>query len=428
MGSSGASGIWIVVAIVGGLLYLVFDAARYFSQQLGAVRLRRLAGDAEDGETQGRWTRYDVENFHLVSGALLQIALTLAVAATIAALDRPERTIGEAALVALAIWIPVVMLWKFILTFVPEDASEFIVRGIIPLSHFFYYLFWPVLFPLRTLVARFDRVDEMHEENEEPTDAEVQAYIDVGEEEGILEPAEGKLLQSIVDFGDRVAREIMTPRIDVLAFEAKRPIVELERLFSESKYARIPIYLDSIDQITGIVHIKDLFDAVVKKEEKSAADIARAPYVVSESKSISDLLRELQSEHGQMAVVVDEYGGTAGIITIEDILEEIVGDIADEHEEEEPTIVDLGDDHYLVSGLLRVDMLEDRLDADLQGENYETVAGLIFTTLGRIPVVGSTVKKNGWIFEVDRADRKRIYRVKVSRDPEWNIEREEDVE
>jgi len=428
MGSSSASGVWIVVAIVGGVLYLVFDAARYFSQQLGAVRLRRLAGDAEEGEREGRWTRYDVANFHLVSGALLQIALTLGVAATIAAFDRPDRTLGEAALVALAIWIPVVMLWKFILTFVPEEASEFIVRGIIPISHFFYYLFWPVLFPLRSLVARFDRVDETEEEDEEPTDAEVQAYIDVGEEEGILEPAEGKLLQSIVDFGDRVAREIMTPRIDVLAFEAKRPIVELERLFSESKYARIPIYRDSIDQITGIVHIKDLFDAVVKKEEKSAADIARAPYVVSESKSIADLLRELQSEHVQMAVVVDEYGGTAGIITIEDILEEIVGDIADEHEEEEPTIVDISEDHYLVSGLLRVDTLEDKLDADLQGENYETVAGLIFTTLGRIPVVGSKVKKNGWIFEVDRADRKRIYRVKVSRDPDWNIEREEDVE
>jgi CBS domain containing-hemolysin-like protein len=429
MGSSGASGIWIVVAVVGGVLYLVFDAARYFAQQLGAVRLRRLAGDAEDAEKrQGRWSRYDVENFQLVSGALLQISLTLAVAATIAAFDHPERTAGEAALVALAIWIPVVMLWKFVLAFVPEEASEMIVRGIIPVSHFFYYLFWPVLFPLRTLVARFERVDDADEEAEEPTDAEVQAYIDVGEEEGILEPSEGKLLQSIVDFGDRVAREIMTPRIDVLAFDAKRPIAELGRLFSESKYARIPIYRDSIDQITGIVHIKDLFDAVVKGEPKSASDIARAPYVISESKSISDLLREFQSEHVQIAVVVDEYGGTAGIITIEDILEEIVGDIADEHEEEEPTIVDLGGDHYLVSGLLRVDTLEDKLDADLEGENYETVAGLIFTTLGRVPNVGSTVRKNGWIFEVDRSDRKRIYRVKVSRDLEWNVEREEDVE
>ena len=428
MGSSSASGIWIVVAIGGGVLYLIFDAARYFAQQLGPVRLRRLAGDSEEPENERRWTRYDVENFQLVSGALLQISLILGVAATIAALDHPDRIIGEEALVAIAIWVPIVMLWKFVLAFVPEEASEFIVRGIIPISHLFYYLFWPVLFPLRSLIARFERDDAMDEEAEEPTDAEVQAYIDVGEEEGILEPAEGKLLQSIVDFGDRVAREIMTPRIDVLAFEAKRPISELAKLFSESKYARIPIYRDSIDQITGIVHIKDLFDAILKGEQKSATDIARTPYVVSESKSVSDLLRELQSEHVQIAVVVDEYGGTAGIVTLEDIVEEIVGEIADEHEEEEPTIVDLGADHYLVSGLLRVDTLEEKLDADLEGKNYETIAGLIFTTLGRIPNVGSVVKQNGWIFEVDRADRKRIYRVKVSRDPEWNVEREEDVE
>jgi len=412
-----------------GVLYLVFDAARYFAHQLGPVRLRRLAGDTDDADNrQGRWTRYDVENFQLVSGALLQIALTVGVAATIAAFDHPERTAGEAALVTLAIWIPIVMLWKFILTFVPAEGSEIIVRGMIPLSHFFYYLFWPVLFPLRSLVARFDRVDDDDAEDEEPTDAEVQAYIDVGEEEGILEPAEGKLLQSIVDFGDRLAREIMTPRIDVLAFDERHPIQELARLFSESKYARIPIYRDSIDQITGIVHIKDLFDAIVKGEEKTASAIARPPYVVSESKSVADLLREFQSEHVQIAVVVDEYGGTAGIITLEDVVEEIVGEIADEHEEEEPTIVDLGDDHYLVSGLLRVETLEDKLDADLEGEDYETVAGLIFTTLGRIPNVGTIVKKNGWRFEVDRADRRRIYRVKVSRDPEWNVEREEDVE
>ena len=181
--------------------------------------------------------------------------------------------------------------------------------------------------------------------------------------------------------------------------------------------------------MTGIDGIQLAVEAILKGEEKTASDIARTPYVVSESKSVADLLRELQSEHVQIAVVVDEYGGTAGIVTLEDIVEEIVGEIADEHEEEEPTIVDLGDDHYLVSGSLRVETLEGKLDADLaQGDDYETVAGLIFTTLGRIPNVGTIVKKNGWRFEVDRADRRRIYRVKVSRDPEWNVEREEEAE
>src|SRR5205823_6934783 len=128
--------------------------------------------------------------------------------------------------------------------------------------------------------------------------------------------------------------------------------------FSESKYSRIPIYTESVDRITGIVHVKDLFDLVLKHEERTVSELARPPYFVSETKKVSELLRELQSEHMQIAVVVDEYGGTAGIITIEDVLEEIVGEIADEHEEEEATIVDLGNSEYLVSGQLRVDALE----------------------------------------------------------------------
>ncbi len=214
----------------------------------------------------------------------------------------------------------------------------------------------------------------------------------------------------------------MTPRIDVLAFDANRPFEELARQFSESKYARIPIYQESIDAITGIVHIKDVFDVVLKGEQRSVTDIARPPYFVSETKKANELLREFQSEHLQVAVVVDEYGGTAGIISIEDIVEEIVGDIADEHEDEEATIVDLGDGQYLVSGLLRVEELEEMLDAELAGEDYSTVAGMIFTTLGRVPKIGAVVTKNGFRFEVDRADRRRIYRVKVSRDPEFRAE------
>jgi len=422
MGSTSSHLAWIIAAAIFGILYLLFDAARFFAQQLGPVRMRGLANFAEENEK--RWTRFDVDNFQLVSGSLLQIALIVAVAATAIAFDG-RRPITTATLLASAIWIPIVMIWKFVLALVPDEATEFVLRGLIPISHFFYFALWPILFPLRRLAARIDAEAELDEEDEDPTDEEVQAYIDVGEEEGILEPAQGKMLQSIVDFGDRVAREIMTPRIDVLAFDAGGSIDDLARLFSESKYARIPIYRNSIDQIIGIVHIKELFDAILRGGEKSVADLARAPYVVSETKSVAELLRELQSEHLQIAVVVDEYGGTAGVVTIEDIVEEIVGEIADEHEEEEPTIVDVGDGTVLVSGSLRVETLEERLGADFSGENYETVAGLIFTTLGRVPNAGAIVTTKGWRFVVDRADRKRIFRVKVERDPEWREEEDE---
>ena len=415
---------WIAIAVVSGILYLIFDALRSFALQLSPVRLRRLSTTSE--EAGSHWTYFDVEDFQLVSGALLQIALVAGAGSTTMVFD--EKPIGSAVLTSVAIWGTTVILWKFILALIPEDTGEVILRALIPFSRVAYFVFWPLLFPLRKLLERLERAESENEEEEEVTDEEVQAYIDVGEEEGIIEPAEGKLLQSIVDFGDRLAHEIMTPRIDVLAFDARRPIEELAKHFSDSKYSRIPIYEQSIDQITGIVHIKDLFEAMLSGQRKSAVSFARTPYFVSETKKVSELLRELQSEHLEIAVVVDEYGGTAGIITLEDIIEEIVGEIADEHEDEEATIVDIGDGSYLVSGLLRVETLDERLDAKLSGEDYETVAGMIFTTLGRVPAAGVIVPKNGWLFEVERADKRRIYRVKVRKDPEWRGEEEEEME
>jgi putative hemolysin len=414
---------WVLIAIVCGVFYLLFDALRSFALQLSPVRLRRLSTDAEEG--MSRWSNFEVADFQLVSGALLQVALVSGAGATVMIFD--ERGIGGAVLVSVGIWVLVVMVWKFLLAFVSEDTGEVILRALIPVARSSYYLFWPFLFPLRKLLERLERKHVDGEEEEEVTDDTVQAYINVGEEEGIIEPSEGRMLQSIVDFGDRLAHEIMTPRIDVMAFEAHRPVLELARLFSESKYARIPIYEQSIDQITGVVHVKDVLDALLKNDaQRTVASLARPPYFVSETKKVSELLREFQSEHLQIAVVVDEYGGTAGIVTTEDVIEEIVGEIGDEHEDEEATVIDLGDGTWLVSGLLRVDTLEETLDTRLAGEDYETVAGMIFTTLGRVPATGTVVPKSGWLFEVERADRKRIYRVKVRKDPHWDPEDAED--
>ena len=414
---------WVLIALVCGAFYLLFDALRSFALQLSPVRLRRLNTDAEEG--MSRWSNFDVADFQLVSGALLQVALVVGAGATTMIFD--ELGFGPAILRSVVIWVIVVIVWKFVLALVSEENGEVVLRALIPVARSSYYLFWPFLYPLRKLLERLDRRQEPGGEEEEVTDEEVQAYIDVGEEEGIIEPSEGRLLQSIVDFGDRLAHEIMTPRIDVLAFEAHRSVDDLARAFSESKYARIPIYEQSIDQITGIVHVKDVLEALLKNDrQRTVASLARPPYFISETKKVSELLRELQSEHLQIAVVVDEYGGTAGIVTTEDIVEEIVGEIGDEHEDEEATVVDLGDGTWLVSGLLRVDTLEEKLHARLAGEDYETVAGMIFTTLGRVPAAGTVVTRNGWRFEVERADRKRIYRVKASRDPNWDAEDAED--
>jgi CBS domain containing-hemolysin-like protein len=424
MGSSSSTDtIWIVIAAIAGVLYLLFDAARYFATQLSAVRLRRLSGDP-GASGSSRWFLYDPHNFQLASGALLQICLVGAVGST--ALYLAERDMLSAILVAIGIWIVVVVAWKFVLALVPESLAETLLRGLIPFSHVFYYLFLPVLFPLRKLFERKDRVEEANDDDEKITDEEVQAYIDVGEEEGILERGEGKLLQSIVDFGDRVARELMTPRIDVLSIEVNQPLGELARQFSESKYSRIPLYEGTIDTVVGIVHIKDVFDAVLHAEQKPLRELARPVYFVSETKKVSDLLREFQAGKQQAAIVVDEYGGTAGLITIEDVVEEIVGEISDEHEDQDFAPVQLDENSWFVNGLMRVAELEELVSADLQGEEYETVAGLIFTGLGRVPRVGESVMHNGVRFEVDRADRKRIYRVKVTRDPNWKPDEDEE--
>lgn len=416
MGSSSFDPQALLLAWAFGGLFLLFDTARYFFFQLGPVRLRRLAGDEHNG-VPGLF-RYNPQHFLLITGALLQISLAGGVAFTLLALV--PHGITQALATTGLIWGGTIVIWKLFLALVPESLAEVLLKVIVPVSHIFYYLFWPLVFPLRWLLVHLEKREEENEdEDDEVTDEEVQAYIDVGEEEGILEEGEGRLIQSIVDFGDRVARELMTPRVDMLAFDAKRPIEDIAQLFMESKYSRIPIFDDTVDRIVGVVHVKEVFETMLRNQQKTVREIARPAYFVSETKLVSELLREFQIEHLQIAVVVDEYGGTAGLITIEDVLEEIVGEIADEHEEEEESLVEIGEKKYLVNGLLRVETLEEKVGVDIQGEHYETVAGLIFTQAGRVPKVGETIRKNGLLFEVDRADRKRIYRVLISPDPEW---------
>lgn len=409
MGSSPS--IPLIWAALFCLLYLLFDAVRSLAVRIGPVRLRSLTGDRAEPT---RWYHFDPLEAGTVAGVLLQIAMAFGVGFTIAALWPYGAT--AAIFVAAGAWSLIVVVWKMIAEALPDEFGENVFRFTLPVTTVAFYAFWPVVYPLIAIIKQSDVRRDEDQDEEQASEEEVQAYIDVGEEEGILEEGEGKLLQSIVDFGDTLAHEVMTPRIDILAFDMDQPFEALAVLFSESKYSRIPVYQGSIDRIIGIVHVKDVFDAHLKGLNPQVIEIARPAYFVTATKKLSELLRELQLEHQQIAVVVDEYGGTAGIITFEDAIEEIVGEISDEHEDTEESIVEIEDDVYLVNGVLPVERLEEEMDVELEGEHYETVAGLIFTTLGAVPKVGERVTRNGIVFEVKQADRKRIYRVQVSRE------------
>jgi CBS domain containing-hemolysin-like protein len=248
------------------------------------------------------------------------------------------------------------------------------------------------------------------------SDAAQQAPAKDGEqEEGAISQEEGReLLQSIVDFTETVVREVMTPRPDIVAIPADATIQDLRTLFREEQYSRMPVYRDSLDNILGIVFVKDLV-ALPPGAEPPLTSMMRAAYFVPESKRVSELLKEMQRRQAQMAVVVDEYGGTGGLVTVEDLLEEIVGEIRDEYDVESETVVDEGDGVFVFSGKVSVDEVRDRLGVEIEREGFETVGGYLLSSLGRMPYVGELVDIDGLSFEVLEVERRRVTKIRARR-------------
>jgi len=235
--------------------------------------------------------------------------------------------------------------------------------------------------------------------------------------EGVISEQEGReLLQSIVDFTETVVREVMTPRPDIVAIRATATLPDLRILFREEQYSRIPVYRDSLDNIVGIVFVKDMV-TLPPGAEPPLTTLMRSAFLVPESKRVSELLKEMQRRQAQMAIVVDEYGGTAGLVTVEDLLEEIVGEIRDEYDVESETVTDEGNGTFVFSGKVSVDEVRDRLGVEIEREGFETVGGFLLSHLGRMPYVGETIEVDGLVFEVLEVERRRITKVRARRQP-----------
>ena len=281
--------------------------------------------------------------------------------------------------------------------------------------------------PFQRLFDRSRRKDQIAEEGEEEEDdddsGDLQALIDVGEAEGILEEEEGELIHSIIEFGDTRVSEVMTPRPDIVAVPETATVREARDVILESKYSRLPVYGDQIDNVQGMIYVRDLLQCWAEgKEDCSIKPLVRSVYLVPETKAVADLLEEMQKAHVQLAMVIDEYGGICGLVTVEDILEEIVGEIEDEDiaGEELEDIVERADGSYEVPASTEIGKIERLFDMEIEADDFTTIAGLVINESGTVPPVGEVLTIRGLEVEVLEADERRILRLRVKKAQQQN--------
>jgi len=277
-----------------------------------------------------------------------------------------------------------------------------------------------VVWPIRTLLEAGVSVAHLHDVK--PTEAEaaqesIEALVEAGESQGIIEAHDAKLIEQVVEFGDKRVREVMTPRPDIVAIPASATLSQLRQLLVDSKYSRVPVYENSLDEIIGIVNVHDLLSIPEGEEAKrQARELARPVIFVPESKHGSELLRELQQKKQQMAVAIDEYGNVAGLVTAEDLVEEIVGEIEDENRKAIPEVIREPDGSLVVRGSLSVERLEELLGTGIErepGASATTAAGLLNELAGHVPLAGEVVTTPQVRFEVMDANQRKVLRLRA---------------
>jgi len=256
-------------------------------------------------------------------------------------------------------------------------------------------------------------------DEEQVTEEEIRMMVDVGEEKGTIHENEKEMINNIFEFNNKTVSDIMTHRTDIAALPIDASLREVIDFINTEKYSRIPVYQDNIDNIVGVMHSKYVFQFVTNDDTSNFTlrDLIRQPYFVPESKRTDELFKELQQNKTHMAIIIDEYGGTAGIVTLEDLIEEIVGNIFDEDDDEEKELEKIDENTYLIKGSISLDEAQEILGSQLPVDEYETLSGFIIGQIGRIPEKGDepTIEYNDLVFKVEEVDEKKISKVKVCR-------------
>ncbi|MFB6345257.1 MAG: hemolysin family protein [bacterium] len=298
-----------------------------------------------------------------------------------------------------------------------KDNPEFFARLILPPIIAFTQAIYPVIVFMRGLTKVIVHIfgGELPSRQTSITEEELKSLVLAGREEGTLEESELQMLHSVFEFDETVVREIMVPRTDIRALDVRTSLEKTIEFARETGFSRIPVYDEKIDQIEGILNIKDLIIREKNQDDDdfNLLDIVRTAYFVPEAKKVNQLLTEFRRNQVHMAIVVDEYGGTSGLITMEDILEQIVGEIQDEYDDERDWALKIQDDAYIVDARIDLDDLVDRIGVKLPDEEYDSLGGMLVEKTGKIPDEGDEVEYNGMRFVVVSADEKRVKKVRM---------------
>ncbi|HHE54985.1 MAG TPA: HlyC/CorC family transporter [Caldithrix abyssi] len=296
-----------------------------------------------------------------------------------------------------------------------KNAKKLSTHFALPLT-FFHYLFYPVSYVLDLFTQQLSSALGADKNKFDLTEKELRTLVDVGEEQGALRKEEKEMIHGIFEMSGTVAREIMVPRTDMICLGKHATLNEVLKTIKEHMHSRIPVYDETIDNIVGILYVKDLL-AFIKKRNTSDFNlekIVRPTYYVPETKKINELLREFQAEKIHMAIVVDEYGGTSGLVTLEDVIEEIVGEIQDEYDKETPQIQKINESTFLVDGGTLIDEINEELGLNLPTEEgVDTLAGFLLGQFGSVPKNKDKIDFNGYQFIIEKATKKRIQQVRI---------------
>ena len=409
---------YYVILVIMIILSAFFSASETAFSSVNLIRLRQYVDDGRPGAKKALNVaeRFDEVLLAILIGNNI-VNLASASLATIVATEVLNLGASGAPIATAVMTVLIIIFGEILPKSYAKENSESLALSIGTIYYYMIKVMKPLIFIFMVLKDFVAKLYSKKEDEPSVTEDELNVIIDTMEEEGVLQQDEVEMLQSVLDLSETFVKDIMTPRVDVVAVDVHDSTENVKNVFFEEKYSRIPVYEESRDNIVGILYERDLFSAIIENgstDDLLIADVMRDPMYVSYTMRVSDLLTRLQLEKQHLAIVADEYGGTAGLVTMEDVLEEVVGEIYDEHDEEEQLVVKKSDTLYEVKAEIELDELFDIMDIDLDSpEDAYSLGSWMYSKIEDIPEIGDMYQYHNLIFTIIEVEDRRIIRVKI---------------